>query len=401
MTQDVKVFCFSQGGLSLFSKKKFFLERKNQRTFISSLFAGVVLLHGAAWAGEKLSVCIDTASNSAARDERLASAVAKAEGVELSVEHFDGANDDDGVSVKEFKKLLGERCALLMGYPVDQTDGFTPPGLLTTKPYDQTGFVLVEPAGAAAKTLADLPKGTSVAVTFETAPNLYFLQHPNVLPDVHGSDAETLQTLVDGKVKAAMVWQATVQAYLAKSPGKLDVYPLAEPHARWNVVALYSARASAQAERFNTQIAAMHHASMEPAITPDGFDPAMVRKAGFDAPSGGGAVPALYTAAQAKAGMGKFLGNCGMCHGAKLQGISGPSLKGPNFASEKANFSVSDVFTIVSQNMPATNPGSLEHDDYVQIMAYLLQENGYPAGTTALTFDGASQSKVPLRYQGK
>ncbi len=369
---------------------------------MSLLFAGVVLLHGAAWAGEKLSVCIDSASNSAARDERVAAAVAKGEGVDLAVEHFDGANDDDGVSIKEFQKLLGERCALLMGYPVDQTDGFTPPGLLTTKPYDQTGFALVVPSGSPAKTLADLPKGTSVAVTFETAPNLYFLQHPNAVPDVHGTDADTLQTLVDGKVKAAMVWQPTAQAYLAKNPGKsFEVYPLAEPHARWNVVALYSQRASAEAERFNAQLAVMQgHAANEPRAK-DGFDPSMVRLAAVDSPSGSSAVPALYTAAQANAGMGKFLGNCGMCHGAKLQGLSGPSLKGPNFASEKADFSVSDVFTIVSQNMPATNPGSLEHDDYVQIMAYLLQENGYPAGTTALTFDGASQSKVPLRYHGK
>ncbi len=366
------------------------------------MFAGAVLMHGAAQAAEKtLSVCIDSASASAARDERVAESVAKREGVALAVAHFDGGNDDDGVSAKEFKKLLADRCSLLMGYPVDQTDGFTPPGLMITKPYDQTGFVLVEQAGAAAKTLADLPKGTSVAVTFETAPNLYFLQHPNVVPDVHGSDAETLQTVIDGKAKAAMVWQGTVQAYLAKSPGKLDVYPLSEPHARWNVVALYSARAADDAAQFNAQIEAMHHAEAAPVITPDGFDPSMVRKAAINAPAPAGDVPALYTAAQASAGLGKFLGNCGMCHGAKLQGMSGPSLKGPNFASDKANFSVSDVFTIVSQNMPATNPGSLEHDDYVEIMAYLLQENGYPAGSTALTFEAASQSKVPLRYHGK
>jgi mono/diheme cytochrome c family protein len=383
--KDAKVFCF------FFSKKK---------TLLSSLLAGVVLLHGAASAAEKkLSVCIDSASTTAARDESVAASIAKSEGATLAVEHFNGADDDDGVSVKEFKNLLDKRCALLMGYPVDQTDGFTPPGLMITKPYDQTGFVLVEPAGATAKTLADLPKGTSVAVTFETAPNLYFLQHPNVVPDVHGDDKETLQTVIDGKAKAAMVWQGTVEAYLAKSPGKLVVYPLAEPHARWNVVALYSARAADDAAQFNAQIEAMHHADAAPLVTPDGFDPSMVRLAAVNA-APAGSVPAIYTAAQATAGLGKFLGNCGMCHGAKLQGISGPSLKGPNFASEKADFSVSDVFTIVSQNMPATNPGSLEHDDYVDIMAYILQQNGYPAGSTALTFDGASQSKVPLRYHG-
>jgi mono/diheme cytochrome c family protein len=118
------------------------------------------------------------------------------------------------------------------------------------------------------------------------------------------------------------------------------------------------------------------------------------RVAGAEAP------PALYTAAQAAAGHVKFLGNCASCHGPTLAGRAGPALKGPNFANAKSGFSVSDIFNIVAQNMPASNPGSLEPDDYVQIMAYLLQQNGYPAGTTALDFNGASTSKVPLVYRG-
>lgn len=51
--------------------------------------------------------------------------------------------------------------------------------------------------------------------------------------------------------------------------------------------------------------------------------------------------------------------------------------------------------------MPATQPGSLPKDDYVEIMAFLLQENGYPAGSTALTFDQAKQSKVDFIYRGQ
>ena len=51
--------------------------------------------------------------------------------------------------------------------------------------------------------------------------------------------------------------------------------------------------------------------------------------------------------------------------------------------------------------MPATQPGTLPHDDYVEIMAFLLQQNGYPAGKTELTFDGASASEVPMIYHGK
>ena len=56
----------------------------------------------------------------------------------------------------------------------------------------------------------------------------------------------------------------------------------------------------------------------------------------------------------------------------------GRRLKGPNFASKASNFTVSDIFTIVSQNMPASNPGSLEQDDYVDIMAFLLAAERLP-----------------------
>ena len=120
-----------------------------------------------------------------------------------------------------------------------------------------------------------------------------------------------------------------------------------------------------------------------------------------DAPAAGDAPPALYTKAQAAMGFGKFIGNCSMCHGAHLEGRAGPSLKGPNWASAKADYTVGEVFTVVSQQMPATDPGSLEKADYVDIMAYLLQQNGYPAGDKMLEFDAAAGSGVKLLWQGK
>jgi len=49
--------------------------------------------------------------------------------------------------------------------------------------------------------------------------------------------------------------------------------------------------------------------------------------------------------------------------------------------------------------MPAPAPGTLPHDDYVNVMAFLLQQNGYPAGAQPLSFDDASKSKVKLIYR--
>jgi len=370
----------------------FFFVKKNQKTFAGAvascrnssrqrgekfllLFSKrslpFLFLFSAAHASD-LRVCVDDSTATVSRDKAVAAKVAKSAGMGLSVVGFDGGGDD-GVTAKTFSKLLSTKCDLLMGYPVDLTGGVVPPGLLATKPYAQTGFVLVTAAGDQARTLADLAPGTEVAVTYETAPNLYFPDHSNILPDVHTTEEETMQTIAKGLVKAAMIWQPTVESYQAQ-PGaaKLAVHPLDEPHARYNVVALYLPKAQPQAETFNaTKISTQLQA---------------------------GQPPAIYTEPQAKLGFLKYLGNCAMCHGTHLEGRSGPSLKGPNWANAKADYSVGEVFTVVSQQMPATSPGSLEHEEYVDIMAYLLQQNGYPAGSTALQFDGAAASKTKLLY---
>ncbi len=376
---------------------------------MSCAVATFVLLHGGARAAESLSVCIDSASATADRDQRIAEAVAKREGVALAVQHFDGANGDDGVTAKQFKQLLGTKCQLVMGYPVEVNDTSAPPDILETKAYDQTGFVLVVPTSSTAKTLADFPPGTQVAVTFETAPNLYFLQHKNVTPDVHENDTETLKALIDGHVKAAMVWQPTVQTFLENAPSaNLRVYPLAEPHARWNVVALYTPKTAAAAKRFDAEVSALKSGSpagFDPAAVHKqesaGFDPAMVIKAAVGGVNADGPPPALYTAAQAEAGAQHYAALCAVCHGAQLQGVVGPALKGPNFASAKSGFAVGDIFTIIANNMPASDPGSLAPDVYVKVMAYVLQQNGYPSGTTPLTYNMAAASDVKLIYRGQ
>ncbi len=84
-----------------------------------------------------------------------------------------------------------------------------------------------------------------------------------------------------------------------------------------------------------------------------------------------GVVP--YTPAQVAAGKKLFGPQCSSCHGAQLQGISAPALTGTGFGH--ANLSVSQIRTIVTQQMPLSSPGSLKADQYAALMAYLLAYN--------------------------
>lgn len=109
--------------------------------------------------------------------------------------------------------------------------------------------------------------------------------------------------------------------------------------------------------------------------------------------------PALYTAAQASAGAAAYAQNCAMCHGAGLAGGGGPALVGSAFTP--AGTTVSSVFTVLAKQMPATNPGGLSQDQYEDIMAYVLQKNGYPAGSTPISYVKAMSDHTKLVSQSK
>ncbi|TAM57303.1 MAG: transporter substrate-binding domain-containing protein [Rhodanobacter sp.] len=382
-----------------------------------------VLLYGGTVAAADLSVCIDKSSPIAAVDARLAHAVARHEGVMLRIHVFDGSGDDEGFALKEFNKLTHNSCSLVLGFPVDTDSHNVPPGLLATSPYGHTGFVLVTPRSSKASTLAQLPNDSDVAVTYLTTPNLYFADHPNVQADVHLTEISALSALEKHRVSAAMLWQPTVIRYLASrhETARFSYHELDEPHARFNLVALYDSDHAAAAAMFQRTIVTMSDSGelaqlLAPYAQAGEARPfrrgaaAMLRRSNSSNRNGHScsarksahkrkALPALFTVAQADNGKQKYKENCAMCHGPALEGRAGPALTGANFASPQSKFSVSDIFAILTQNMPSTAPASLGHVDYVEIMAFMLQQNGYPAGKKALSYDEAMRSKVPLVYR--
>jgi polar amino acid transport system substrate-binding protein len=388
-----------------------------------------VLMYGGTVAAGELSVCIDKSSPTAAMDHHLAQAVATHEGNTLRVHEFDGSGDDEGFALKEFNKLARDSCALVLGFPIDADEHAVPPGLEATEAYGHTGFVLVTAKDSKALTLDQLPKQTSVAVTYQTTPNLYFADHPNLQADVHLTDDASLKALQTHAAGAAMLWQPTVVRYLAQrhAASNFSYHELHEPHAQFDLVALHDSGHAAAAAAFEDAVKAMTasgeleqvlapyaeagraQSSRRPRsamMWPSRRDHLTEHSCASAAKSDKGskdsnAAPGLFTLAQAGSGKQKFLDNCAQCHGDTLAGRAGPALKGPHFAPAAAQFHVGDIFTVVSQNMPATEPGSLPKDDYVEIMAFLLQQNGYPAGHKALTFKEAKESKVALIYHGE
>lgn len=114
-----------------------------------------------------------------------------------------------------------------------------------------------------------------------------------------------------------------------------------------------------------------------------------------------GTPPALYSARQANAGAGVYAQNCAMCHGGELHGGAGPALTGQGFAGPGSNSTIGRIFSIVARQMPQMAPGSLSQSQYEDVMAYLLQKNGYPAGSAALAYKPSLTSDVPLVSQVK
>jgi mono/diheme cytochrome c family protein len=105
-----------------------------------------------------------------------------------------------------------------------------------------------------------------------------------------------------------------------------------------------------------------------------------------------------FTKAQMTAGATLFAQSCATCHGDNLEGGAGPALTGPPFKtlSTKVKANVGDVFTYMTSNMPLNAPASLTHDQYVNVLAFILSKNGYRSGSTKLTFGEAKASKAAI-----
>ena len=91
----------------------------------------------------------------------------------------------------------------------------------------------------------------------------------------------------------------------------------------------------------------------------------------------GSTLDGVYTAEQAARGKDVYVRVCSACHaldwyqGDVMRAWEGAPLLG--------------FFELVRTSMPQSNPGSLKRREYVDMVAYILELNGMPAGQDALS----------------
>ena len=93
----------------------------------------------------------------------------------------------------------------------------------------------------------------------------------------------------------------------------------------------------------------------------------------------------IYTNEQADRGAGLYAQRCGACHGAALNGTGeAPPLGGGEFVSHWDTLTVGDLYDRVRTTMPQNDPMSMTREEYADVLAYVLKNNGFPAGTREL-----------------
>ena len=98
----------------------------------------------------------------------------------------------------------------------------------------------------------------------------------------------------------------------------------------------------------------------------------------------------VFSEAQAKRGEAAYAANCGLCHGADLEGISAPELIGTHFLERWREDMLDTIYNYIKDNMPqgrAPDAPRIPDTDYLDILTHILNVNGFRAGASDLTAD--------------
>lgn len=99
----------------------------------------------------------------------------------------------------------------------------------------------------------------------------------------------------------------------------------------------------------------------------------------------------VYTREQADRGKQVYVDMCSQCH--PLDWYQGDLMR----AWEGAP--IYYFYDVVSSTMPQSNPGSLPRKDYVDMLAYILELNGMPAGQEPLSSRSSALQNIIFQWR--
>jgi mono/diheme cytochrome c family protein len=102
----------------------------------------------------------------------------------------------------------------------------------------------------------------------------------------------------------------------------------------------------------------------------------------------------VYSEEQATRGAASYDTSCAGCHRPDLGGANGPALRGERFARIFAGKDLKTLYTKIATTMPRGAAASLGDAVYLDIVAHVLRENGFPAADGELTAEVLSGIQV-------
>jgi mono/diheme cytochrome c family protein len=92
----------------------------------------------------------------------------------------------------------------------------------------------------------------------------------------------------------------------------------------------------------------------------------------------------VYTAAQADRGKAAYARHCSRCHGDDLRANRSYPLAGEGFMDHWEAHTLEHLFRRIRDSMPPGEAATVGDSDKRDAMAYVLQQNGFPAGSVEL-----------------
>ena len=108
----------------------------------------------------------------------------------------------------------------------------------------------------------------------------------------------------------------------------------------------------------------------------------------------------VYTEAQALRGKQVYEPNCQSCHAADMRG--GPAVRGlvgVAFQFLWKGKPLSELYSSMRTKMPPGNPGTLSEQEYIDVLALILQQNGFPSGDGELKPELDALQEIPISWE--